>query len=83
MVFVSLGIAGTQQSFTRTRQRARSPRKLYNEPRGESLRAPKTALANQRVLWLGDSITQDGKYVTFIEYYLSKEFPFEKSTLSA
>src|SRR5258708_36117355 len=28
------------------------------------------ALAGQRVLFLGDSITQDGRYVSFIEYYL-------------
>jgi lysophospholipase L1-like esterase len=27
-------------------------------------------LANQRVLVLGDSITQDGRYVSFLEYYL-------------
>ena len=27
-------------------------------------------LAGQRVLFLGDSITQDGRYVSFLEYYL-------------
>jgi len=32
-------------------------------------------LADQRVLWLGDSITFDGKYVSFVEYYLNKKFP--------
>jgi lysophospholipase L1-like esterase len=32
-------------------------------------------LMNRRVLWLGDSITQDGKYVSFVEYYLEKKFP--------
>ena len=32
-------------------------------------------LVNRRVLWLGDSITQDGKYVSFVEYYLEKKFP--------
>ena len=32
--------------------------------------APNSApLAGQRVLWLGDSITQAGDYVTFAEYY--------------
>jgi lysophospholipase L1-like esterase len=32
-------------------------------------------LMNRRVLWLGDSITQDGKYVSFVEYYLDRQFP--------
>ena len=32
-------------------------------------------LMNRRVLWLGDSITQDGKYVSFVEYYLQRQFP--------
>jgi lysophospholipase L1-like esterase len=32
-------------------------------------------LANKRVLWLGDSITQAGDYVTFVEYYLEKQYP--------
>jgi lysophospholipase L1-like esterase len=36
------------------------------------------ALAGQRVLWLGDSITQDGKYVTDIEYALGKRYPDQK-----
>jgi lysophospholipase L1-like esterase len=31
--------------------------------------------ANRRVLWLGDSITQDGRYISYIEYYLAKTFP--------
>ncbi len=31
-------------------------------------------LANKRVLWLGDSITQAGDYVTFIEYFLEKQY---------
>ena len=35
-------------------------------------------LANQRVLWLGDSITQAGDYVTFTEYYLEKANPQTK-----
>lgn len=34
------------------------------------LRAAAPALAGQRVLVLGDSITQDGRYVSFLEYYL-------------
>ncbi|HEX3435797.1 MAG TPA: SGNH/GDSL hydrolase family protein [Pseudacidobacterium sp.] len=34
-----------------------------------------TTLANKRVLWLGDSITQAGDYVTFVEYYLEKHYP--------
>lgn len=32
---------------------------------------------NRRVLWLGDSITQNGEYVSFVEYYLTKLFPAE------
>lgn len=36
---------------------------------------PLQALMNRRVLWLGDSITQDGKYVSFVEYYLNRDFP--------
>src|SRR3954465_6729297 len=33
------------------------------------------ALAHQRVLVLGDSITQDGRYVSFLEYYLQRLAP--------
>jgi lysophospholipase L1-like esterase len=41
-------------------------------------RAPvERLLMNRRVLWLGDSITQDGKYISFVEYYLDKRFPAE------
>jgi lysophospholipase L1-like esterase len=32
-------------------------------------------LANKRVLWLGDSITQAGDYVTFVQYYLDRQYP--------
>ncbi|GAF05112.1 SGNH/GDSL hydrolase family protein [Saccharicrinis fermentans] len=35
-------------------------------------------LHNKRVLVLGNSITQNGAYVTYIEYYLRKSFPNEK-----
>ena len=35
------------------------------------------SLAGKRVLWLGDSITQQGGYVTLVEYYLNKHFPAE------
>jgi lysophospholipase L1-like esterase len=34
------------------------------------LAADVSSLAGQRVLVLGDSITQDGRYVSFLEYYL-------------
>ena len=38
--------------------------------------AEKTApLGAQKVLWLGDSITQAGDYVTIVEYYLNREYP--------
>lgn len=32
-------------------------------------------LANRRVLWLGDSVTQNGTYVAYVEYYLNQRFP--------
>ena len=32
-------------------------------------------LAGKRVLWLGDSITQQGDYITFAEYYLDTIYP--------
>lgn len=42
---------------------------------------PSIALTGRRVLILGDSITQDGRYVTFLEYYLRKLVPAERSDL--
>ncbi len=38
-------------------------------------------LAHQRVLVLGESITQDGRYVTFLEYYLHRLAPGAKCDL--
>jgi lysophospholipase L1-like esterase len=35
-------------------------------------------LANKRVLWLGDSITQAGDFVTFVEYFLEKHYPADR-----
>ncbi len=32
-------------------------------------------LEGKRVLFLGDSITQDGRYVSFVGYYLNRLFP--------
>lgn len=32
-------------------------------------------LASRRIVFLGDSITQAGKYVTFFDYYLEKRYP--------
>ncbi len=32
-------------------------------------------LAGKRILFMGDSITQHGRYITFMEYYLDKKFP--------
>ena len=41
-----------------------------------SLFAEKTPpLSGQKVLWLGDSITQAGDYVTIVEYYLDRQYP--------
>jgi lysophospholipase L1-like esterase len=36
--------------------------------------AQKGPLSAQKILWLGDSITQAGDYVTIIEYYLEKQY---------
>jgi len=41
---------------------------------GSAATAP-SLLAGQRVLILGDSITQDGRYVTFLEYYAHRLAP--------
>jgi len=38
-------------------------------------------LAGQRVVILGDSITQDGRYVTFLEYYLRRLAPATNADL--
>ena len=38
-------------------------------------------LANQRALVLGDSITQDGRYVTFLEYYVHRLAPGARADL--
>jgi lysophospholipase L1-like esterase len=31
-------------------------------------------LSGQKILWLGDSITQAGDYITFAEYYLNRQY---------
>jgi lysophospholipase L1-like esterase len=38
----------------------------------------KDLLKGERILFLGDSITQDGQYVSFIEYYFNSLFPENK-----
>jgi lysophospholipase L1-like esterase len=38
----------------------------------------KDLLKGERILFLGDSITQDGQYVSFIEYYFNSLFPDNK-----
>ncbi len=43
-----------------------------------SAHAAEPLLANKRVLWLGDSITEAGDYVTFVEYYLEKRYPADR-----
>ncbi len=45
--------------------------------RGQDTSQP-ISLAGKKVLWLGDSITQAGDYVTFVLYYLDKQFPQDK-----
>ncbi|BDI34523.1 hypothetical protein CCAX7_65740 [Capsulimonas corticalis] len=48
--------------------------KKLSAPADAAALSPLT-LAGKRVLWLGDSITQDGKYVTDIQYALEKRYP--------
>lgn len=36
------------------------------------------SLAGKKVLWLGDSITNGGDYVTFTQYYLDRAYPKDK-----
>ncbi|KAH0534175.1 hypothetical protein FGG08_007222 [Glutinoglossum americanum] len=36
------------------------------------------SLNGKRVLFLGDSITQDGTYVSLVEYYLDRHYPSQK-----
>ena len=33
------------------------------------------SLEGKRILWIGDSITHQGAYITFVEYFLEKESP--------
>lgn len=44
-----------------------------------NIKSQELPLHNKRVLILGNSITQNGQYVDFMEYYLRKEYP--KQTL--
>ncbi|MCC9609062.1 SGNH/GDSL hydrolase family protein [Blastopirellula sp. JC732] len=37
--------------------------------------SPADKLAGKRVVFLGDSITQAGKYITFVDFYLEKLYP--------
>lgn len=48
---------------------------LTGKPAPALIDADLPALLNRRVVFLGDSITQSGGYVTFIEYYLRKHRP--------
>lgn len=53
-------------------------RSLTGEPPPDAPAPVADLLLNRRVLWLGDSITQDGKYVSFVQYYLEKKYPAAK-----
>ncbi|MDI1338082.1 MAG: SGNH/GDSL hydrolase family protein [Lacunisphaera sp.] len=50
-------------------------------PASTALAPAANPLAGKRVLVLGDSITQDGRYVTFLEYYLQRLAPGAKCDL--
>lgn len=41
--------------------------------------SPSVSLTDHRVLILGDSITQDGRYVTLVEYFLHRMVPDKKT----
>lgn len=43
--------------------------------------SPASTLTGKRVLWLGDSITAKGQYVSFVEYFLEKRLPDQKVDL--
>jgi lysophospholipase L1-like esterase len=45
---------------------------------GQGLSSTTISLANKKVLWLGDSITQLGYFVTDVQYYLDKQYPNDK-----
>jgi hypothetical protein len=50
---------------------------LLSAPAFVSAQTPYTAheLSGKRVLWLGDSITNMGVYVSLVEYFLDKDYP--------
>ena len=56
---------------------------MFSMPPLQAAETPPVNLpfAGQRVLFLGDSITQAGQYVTFIEYYLNRRYPTAKFDL--
>ncbi|MBS1703439.1 MAG: hypothetical protein JST12_17380 [Armatimonadetes bacterium] len=52
------------------------PIKSQHQLAFESAPKPIQMLAEKRVMILGDSITQDGRYVGFLEYMLEKQYPW-------
>lgn len=48
---------------------------LAADPPASPPPSPPSALAGKRIAFLGDSITQAGAYVSFISYFLHKQFP--------
>ena len=50
--------------------------KSQHEQASEKASGPVRDLAGKRIMILGDSITQDGRYVNMIEYLLQKQNPF-------
>lgn len=65
--------------FTAAARAAVSPAPVPGDRPGQTTgwQQPATVrlLADQRVLVLGDSITQDGRYVSLLEYYLQRQSP--------
>src|ERR1700760_2669142 len=51
---------------------------LFSILHGVAQTQAKPLLANKRVLWLGDSITNMGDYVTFVEYELEQRYPADR-----
>ena len=71
-ILVAIGLVGIRQT-----QSAEAPPALHQAPTAPATTAAGMVdlLAGKRVMILGDSITQDGTYVSYLEYFLTKSNP--------
>ena len=84
LVFIALAFAATLAfSATQAVAQASVPANPKSVTPATFHRSPSTVFAGERVLWMGDSITQAGGYVTFVEYYLARAFPQERFDIVA